>query len=268
MSSWNSMELKVLSTVLGCVVGLNFDFVVLNLTKHTSYLIYNASMFFSSVVQRQYHKKYGVNQMIPVAANDVAFSSHAVLLTAFTLFQITIYYRGTQNVSLVTKVVVSAAWIAIAIAVIIAIATNNWLWLVSCFKYFAESYYYLFIIVVVMKRNTPYDACCSMVQVFMTVIKYIPQACMNFRRKSTIGFSIGNILLDLLGGLANYGQMAVQSIDQHSWLNFYGNVGKALLSVVSILFDLLFIVQHYVLYRVKTPRSHSPYQEALAIMQA
>nr|GEW98456.1 cystinosin homolog isoform X1 [Tanacetum cinerariifolium] len=263
MSSWNSMELKVLSTVLGwfafcvwsisfypqvllnyktkSVVGLNFDFVVVNLTKHTSYLIYNASMFFSSVVQRQYHKKYGVNQMISVAANDVAFSSHAVLLTAFTLFQITIYYRGTQNVSLVTKVVVAAAWIAIAIAVIIAIATNNWLWLVSCF---------------------------NLMQVFMTLIKYIPQAYMNFRRKSTIGFSIGNILLDLLGGLANYGQMAVQSIDQHSWVNFYGNVGKALLYVVSILFDLLFIVQHYVLYRVKTQRSHSPYQEALAIMQA
>lgn len=30
-------------------------------------------------------------QMIPVAANDVAFSVHAVLLTAITLFQIVIY---------------------------------------------------------------------------------------------------------------------------------------------------------------------------------
>jgi hypothetical protein len=30
-------------------------------------------------------------QMIPVAANDVAFSIHAVLLTAITLFQIAIY---------------------------------------------------------------------------------------------------------------------------------------------------------------------------------
>jgi len=29
--------------------------------------------------------------MIPVAANDVAFSIHAVLLTAITLFQIAIY---------------------------------------------------------------------------------------------------------------------------------------------------------------------------------
>lgn len=40
------------------------------------------------------------------------------------------------------------------------------------------------------------------------------QALMNFSRKSTDGFSIGNILLDFLGGVANYGQMAVQSIDQ------------------------------------------------------
>lgn len=37
---------------------------------------------------------------------------------------------------------------------------------------------------------------------------------MNFARKNTDGFSIGNILLDFLGGCANYGQMAVQSIDQ------------------------------------------------------
>ncbi|GKE00578.1 hypothetical protein Tco_1388561, partial [Tanacetum coccineum] len=40
--------------------------------------------------------------------------------------------RGTQNVSRVTMLVVAAAWIAIAIAVIITIATNNWLWLIYC----------------------------------------------------------------------------------------------------------------------------------------
>ncbi|KAH6777426.1 PQ-loop repeat family protein / transmembrane family protein [Perilla frutescens var. hirtella] len=73
------------------VVGLNFDFVVLNLTKHSSYLIYNASLFFSSTVQRQYREKFGLDEMIPVAANDVAFYAHAVLLTIFTLFQIVIY---------------------------------------------------------------------------------------------------------------------------------------------------------------------------------
>lgn len=41
------------------VVGLNFDFVVLNLTKRSSFLIYNASLYFSKAVQKQYLKKYG-----------------------------------------------------------------------------------------------------------------------------------------------------------------------------------------------------------------
>ncbi|KAL8200773.1 hypothetical protein R6Q57_012112 [Mikania cordata] len=265
MSSWNSIELKVLSNVFGwiafcawsisfypqvvlnfnrkSVVGLNFDFVVLNLTKHSSYLIYNASVFFSSAVQRQYREKYGFNQMIPVAANDVAFSCHAVLLTAFTLFQIIIYDRGTQKVSRITMAIIIVAWTTVTICVFIAIPKHSWLWLVSCF---------------------------NMLQVFMTVIKYIPQAIMNFKRKSTTGFSIGNILLDLLGGITNYGQMAVQSIDQHSWVNFYGNTGKTLLSLVSIFFDLLFVVQHYLLYpnnpakkSDKSPSSDPANQESL-----
>lgn len=37
---------------------------------------------------------------------------------------------------------------------------------------------------------------------------------MNYIRKSTDGWSIGNILLDFSGGIANYAQMTMQSIDQ------------------------------------------------------
>ncbi|KAM0893234.1 hypothetical protein ACQ4PT_025244 [Festuca glaucescens] len=80
-SSWNSVGLEVLYQVIGwiafaawsfsfypqvvlnykrkSVVGLNFDFLVLNLTKHSSYLIYNAALFFSPVIQKQYHDKFG-----------------------------------------------------------------------------------------------------------------------------------------------------------------------------------------------------------------
>lgn len=49
--------------VLCSVVGLNFDFVVLNLTKHSSYLIYNATLYFSSTVQTQYLQKFGFGQV-------------------------------------------------------------------------------------------------------------------------------------------------------------------------------------------------------------
>lgn len=252
MGSWNSVQLEVLYNVLGwvafvawsisfypqvilnfrrkSVVGLNFDFVLMNLTKHSSYLIYNASLFFSSTVQRQYREKFGFNEMIPVAANDVAFSMHAVLLTAFTLFQIAIYDRGHQKVSKACIGIVSVAWLSAAVCVFVAIHRHSWFWLVSCF-------------------NT--------IQVVMTVIKYIPQAILNFRRKSTIGFSIGNILLDFFGGVTNYGQMVVQSVDQNSWVNFYGNIGKTMISLVSIFFDILFMVQHYVLYRPKKTEDHS-----------
>ncbi|KAL5722554.1 hypothetical protein ACHQM5_006063 [Ranunculus cassubicifolius] len=145
-------------------------------------------------------------------------------LTAFTLFQVFIYERGTQKVSKISFAITFVAWVSAAICVFVAWPSNSWLWLISVF---------------------------STIQVTMTVIKYIPQAVLNFKRKSTIGWSIGNILLDLLGGVTNYGQMAMQSIDQDSWVNFYGNIGKTLLSLVSVFFDLLFIVQHYVLYPSK-----------------
>ncbi|OMO95001.1 hypothetical protein CCACVL1_05645 [Corchorus capsularis] len=188
------------------VVGLNFDFVVLNLTKHSSYMIYNVCLYFSPVIQKQYLEKYGSDEMIPVAANDVAFSIHAVLLTCVTLFQIAIYDRGTQKVSKISIGIVSAVWLIAAICFFVALCSQSWLWLISIF---------------------------NSIQVIMTVIKYIPQAFMNFARKSTDGFCIGNILLDFIGGLENYAQMAVQSIDQNSWVNFYGNIGKTLLSLAS-----------------------------------
>ncbi|XP_074286639.1 cystinosin homolog [Silene latifolia] len=208
------------------VVGFNFNFAVLNVTKHSTYLIYNATLYFSSAVQEQYRQKYGLHQMIPVAANDVAFSTHAVLMSAFTLFQIYIYERGNQKVSKISLAIVTVVWCAAAVCFFIALPTHSWLWLISVF-------------------NT--------LQVTMTVIKYFPQAFMNFYRKSTDGFSIGMILLDFLGGVTNYGQMAVQSIDQGSWTNLYGNLGKTLLSLVSIFYDLIFMMQHYVLYHGKKP---------------
>jgi len=47
------------------------------------------------------------------------------------------------------------------------------------------------------------DSACVHYIVFCTVI----QALMNFRRKSTVGWSIGNILLDFTGGVLSMLQM-------------------------------------------------------------
>ncbi|XP_044502263.1 cystinosin homolog isoform X2 [Mangifera indica] len=232
MAKWNSIPLEITFEILGwvsflswsacfypqvilnyrrkSVVGLNFDFVVLNLTKHSSYLIYNVSLYFSPAIQKQYFQRYGFDQMIPVAANDVGCSIHAVLLT-----------RGVQRVSRISLAIVSAVWLSAAFCFFIALPTHSWLWLINIF---------------------------NSIQVFMTLIKYTPQVVMNFRRKNTNGFSIGYVLFDFSGGSTSYTQMIVQSVDQHSWVNFYGNIGKTLLSLVSLSFGLVFMCQHYLLY--------------------
>lgn len=103
--------------------------------------------------------------MIPVAANDVAFSIHAVLLTALTLIQIAIYevsstctlvlihllhfllynfvtdrisfiytQRGSQKVSKISIGIIVAVWLAAAVCFFVALSNHSWLWLISVFK--------------------------------------------------------------------------------------------------------------------------------------
>lgn len=89
----------------------------------------------------------------------------------------------------------------------------------------------------------------------MTVIKYIPQAWVNYKRKSTVGWSIVQILLDLTGGVLSILQLVIDSALQDDWSGISGNPVKLGLGNVSIFFDLIFIVQHYILYREKSPET-------------
>ncbi|PRQ54146.1 putative lysosomal cystine transporter [Rosa chinensis] len=131
------------------VVGLSIDFVVLNLTKHSSYLIYNAT-FRSSTLKSTVSERL----MIPVAANDVAFSAHAVFVTSVILFQIAIHepdhfvtqasftlvsplcmQQGSQKLSKIAIGIVFAVWLFAAVCFLVALPTHYWLWLISVFEY-------------------------------------------------------------------------------------------------------------------------------------
>ncbi len=89
----------------------------------------------------------------------------------------------------------------------------------------------------------------SYVKLIISCIKYIPQVVMNYRRKSTEGWSIGNILLDLLGGILSLIQMCLLAINYNDWSSLFGSITKLGLGIVSIGFDLIFIIQHYILYK-------------------
>lgn len=72
---------------------------------------------------------------------------------------------------------------------------------------------------------------------------------MNTRYQSTEGWSIGNILFDILGGLLSLTQIFLLAINYNDWPSIWGSITKLVLAIVSIIFDLIFITQHYCLYR-------------------
>lgn len=86
------------------------------------------------------------------------------------------------------------------------------------------------------------------VKLICTFFKYIPQVVVNFNRKSTVGWSIEQILFDITGGVLSLIQLVIDASFQGDWSGITGNPLKLGLSNISIVFDVIFIVQHFVLY--------------------
>ncbi|KAM7139548.1 cystinosin isoform 2-T2 [Macrochelys suwanniensis] len=206
------------------VVGLSFDYVALNLTGFIAYSVFNVGLFWIAYIKEQFLRQYpnGVN---PVDSNDVFFSLHAVALTLFVIFQCCIYERASQRVSRVAIGLLVIAWIFTFTTLSVAAAGEiTWLHFLFFFSY---------------------------IKLGITLIKYFPQAYMNFLRKSTEGWSIGNVLLDFTGGSFSLLQMFLQSYNNDEWKLIFGDPTKFGLGLFSIIFDIVFIIQHYCLYRTR-----------------
>jgi len=89
----------------------------------------------------------------------------------------------------------------------------------------------------------------SYIKMAITLMKYVPQVFLNFRRKSTIGWNIWNVLLDFTGGLLSVIQLIFDGWRTDNWLGLIGDPVKFGLGFVSMVFDIIFMIQHYILYR-------------------
>jgi cystinosin len=76
----------------------------------------------------------------------------------------------------------------------------------------------------------------------ISFLKYTPAAYWNYKRKSTKGWSIFNIILDLVGGTFS---LASGTLSTSNGVN----ITKVVLAGVTVLYDFLFIFQHYCLYK-------------------
>lgn len=91
-----------------------------------------------------------------------------------------------------------------------------------------------------------------------TIFKYIPQIIAHHRRKSTEAWSIYQVLLDLGGGILSLLQLVLDSYLQGDWAGITGNPVKFGLANFSMLADLIFMVQHFILYRRRKDDTRDP----------
>ncbi|XP_018011970.1 cystinosin homolog isoform X1 [Hyalella azteca] len=204
------------------VIGLHFDFLALNVVGFMFYSIFNIALFWSPLIKAQYFQRhpFGVN---PVQLNDVIFSIHAFFACLVQVVQCLLFDRGDQKISAATRVIlVTIVAFSVFAAIFVFISSVQWL----DFLYFV-----------------------SYVKLFITLIKYIPQAYYNYRRKSTSGWSIGNVLLDFTGGTLSIAQMIIIAYNYNDWTSIFGDPTKFGLGLFSMIFDVFFMVQHYILYR-------------------
>ncbi|KAL3269897.1 hypothetical protein HHI36_008954 [Cryptolaemus montrouzieri] len=203
------------------VVGLNFDSLAFNLIGFTLYTIFNIGLYFINSVKEEYFDRYprGLN---PVHLNDVFFSVHAVLATRIIIIQCCIYKRDKQKVSITARLIIAVfAIFILGNAILTFTKVIQFLDVLNNFSY---------------------------VKLTTTIIQYVPQAYMNYKKKSTVGWSIGTVLLDFAGGILSMLQMILKAYNYDDWVSIFGDPTKFGVGFFSVLFDVLFIVQHYVLY--------------------
>jgi len=211
------------------VAGLSLDSRLFDLVGFCCYFISNAAMYWSPVVQQEYQATHEGHSNT-VKLNDVFFAGHNALLTVITLLQISVYYdyppldspqrvlRGCVLASL-SLLVFSCVGLGCVITFTCE-GVASWLW---------------------------YFMALAQIEVVTLVPKYAMQVQMNYSRKRN-GIPIEWVLLDLMGSVLSITQLTLDCWAISDWSAMTGNLAKLLIGILSLSFDAIFLVQHFVLY--------------------
>ncbi|EJK63286.1 hypothetical protein THAOC_16068 [Thalassiosira oceanica] len=202
--------------------GLSVDFCALNVLGYVCYSTYTASFYWNESIQRDYKLRMsgsGDGDGVIIQSNDVAFAAHALMASLLTLTQIGCYDSFRTRPP--SKRVQAFLIFSVVFCLLFITVTGDVLGL-------------LFVL--------------GAIKVSITVSKYIPQVLLNYQRKSTVGWNVQNVLLDLTGGILSFVQLYGDCANMKNWGGFKGNFAKVMISLITIGFDIIFLIQHYVMY--------------------
>ncbi|KAI8091899.1 PQ loop repeat-domain-containing protein [Thamnidium elegans] len=179
------------------VKGLSIDFLFYNVLGFFCYSIYNLSFYFDKEIQEEYQSRHPDSDGNLVRMNDVVFSIHGFVISLFILLQTCVYKKHeTQKIS---SFAASFVWLACMVAVLVVstIHYGGAIWL--------DFMYYL-----------------SSVKLIISFIKYLPQVWINYKRKSTQGWSVQYIIWDLSGGVLSIIQLLLDAYIDGDWSGIEG----------------------------------------------
>ncbi|RNF16167.1 cystinosin [Trypanosoma conorhini] len=221
------------------VVGQSFEFVFLNVVGFMCYSTYTLCFYSNDAVKETYRRRYN-GSTNTVTLNDVVFAVYALVCCLLNCLQIVFMDRGGQKLSR----------FAIALIGVIIFVVVLWTCLIAGGVRHSAVFNYLDLL---------YGL--SLIKLGISIVKYLPQLYLNYKRKCTIGWNIWNILLDFTGGVLSILQQVIDSAVTNDWVGMTGNPVKFALGSVSILYDIVFILQHFVLYADNNKRFAEPVHE-------
>jgi cystinosin len=232
--------------------GTTVDFPVINAFGFLAYFAYTAALYFSTTLRELYAARN--NNTIPtVQLNDVAFALHAFVLSVVTctqyFFPVTLWRfpAQQQQQSNNSNAKLSRTVTGIILGSILGVLVT-----------------YLIVLFSAPPPTSHHDDdpfgwsmldvvyAVSYVKLLITLVKFTPQVIANHRNKSTKGWAIEQILLDLAGGILSIAQIAIDSWLIGDWSGITGNPVKFALGNASFVYDAIFMTQHYVLYPQRT----------------
>ncbi|KAG6055397.1 hypothetical protein E4U32_006322 [Claviceps aff. humidiphila group G2b] len=227
-----------------------------------AYFLSSLALYASPLIRAQYASRHE-NLTPTVQSNDIAFALHALLASALTVSQYLcrswwgIRYSVGAKPSRFIMGVAGGSFVGVAVV-----------WLLTVRDAAAAAAAATGTAGVLGVRDggsgvatgvrvNPATSWCELdivyalghVKLIISLIKLWPQILANYRNKSTRGWSVWQVVLDLVGGVLSTTQQGIDSYLQGHWSGITGNPIKFALGNISFVYDGIFLAQHYVLYR-------------------